>query len=375
MRTENVTRTVKLPLETSQRKNRRVRAAISEWQSIAKTVADHHPSFPEYEWGRTKQNPSFYRIARREHPDTSLHSHGQLAAVHKVGSAFQSWRENGFVGDRPAFGNGDYCRFTTDGVELAENDRGYGLKVKLEPYDPEWWQVNAAEYHREYLEAVVDGDSSLGSVELHLRNGTLTAHAAVSKPVSIHEWGDCERVMGVDMGDRVLYAAAIVDDGSVSAVTMESGREFRHTRERLKRKQEQLMGGGELRKIKAVRNQYYNYTDHVTHVAARELVNCAEKHQPIGIAIEDLTHYRQDAPDPIHDWPYAELQEKVLYKATDAGIPVTKVNPTHTSIRCRKCGLESAANRSGTEFDCHRCGYAVHADVNAAINIATTATQ
>lgn len=59
-----------------------------------------------------------------------------------------------------------------------------------------------------------------------------------------------------------------------------------------------------------------------------------------------------------------------MYKAIEAGIPVTTVDPAGTSDSCRQCGAENPAFRDGDLFECWECGYEVHADVNAAINIA-----
>jgi IS605 OrfB family transposase len=100
------------------------------------------------------------------------------------------------------------------------------------------------------------------------------------------------------------------------------------------------------------------------------VVEFAVEHEPSVLVLEDLTHYRETADDPIHDWPFADLQEKICYKATAEGIPVETVDPKDTSITCRKCGQATPEFRDGTEFSCRRCGYEVHADVNAAINIA-----
>ena len=50
---------------------------------------------------------------------------------------------------------------------------------------------------------------------------------------------------------------------------------------------------------------------------------------------------------------------------------VEKVNPAFTSQRCSACGQVDAKSReSQARFVCTACGYACHADVNAAINIA-----
>ncbi len=50
---------------------------------------------------------------------------------------------------------------------------------------------------------------------------------------------------------------------------------------------------------------------------------------------------------------------------------VEKVEPAFTSQRCSACGqVDPKARKSQAAFQCTACGYACHADVNAAINIA-----
>ncbi|WP_433523163.1 zinc ribbon domain-containing protein [Nocardia pseudovaccinii] len=57
-----------------------------------------------------------------------------------------------------------------------------------------------------------------------------------------------------------------------------------------------------------------------------------------------------------------------------AGIPVAHVDPRYTSQQCSRCGHTSRKNRPDqATFVCTSCGFAEHADVNAARNIAARA--
>jgi putative transposase len=50
---------------------------------------------------------------------------------------------------------------------------------------------------------------------------------------------------------------------------------------------------------------------------------------------------------------------------------VEKINPQYTSQRCSACGqVDRDSRESQAVFRCTACGFAGHADVNAAINIA-----
>jgi Transposase and inactivated derivatives len=63
------------------------------------------------------------------------------------------------------------------------------------------------------------------------------------------------------------------------------------------------------------------------------------------------------------------LTRQIAHKTTETRTPVENVDPSETSITCRKCGETNSSMRTGDEFVCARWGGEVHADVNAAINI------
>ena len=73
----------------------------------------------------------------------------------------------------------------------------------------------------------------------------------------------------------------------------------------------------------------------------------------------------------LHSWPFAQLLSFVRYKAALAGVGVIEEDPRHTSQRCSRCGHTERANRpKRSVFRCKACGYGVHADLNAARNLA-----
>ncbi len=373
--TTEITRTIKCRLETSQRKNERLQSAIDEWQEIAAYMADLLPSFPDYSWGETN-NSQLWRIVNREF-EYNLKAHTAHEAAYKVTEAFGAWRENGAPGRRPQFGDGNYMRFAHDDIEIAENDRGFGVKLGVEPYNPEWFHLNVGEHQQEYLERLTRGEADNGSGEVHMTDsGEAFLHLTVTYDVDVYEPDGVSRYVGVDIGENVLYAAAVVTDDetpTVEAVTMESGREFRHHRERLKQKRARLQEKGDLRGVKEIKDEHERYTEQVLGTASREIVDLAREYAPCSVILEDMTDYRETADDPIHDFPYANLQEKIAYKSTGEGLPVELIDPSGTSITCRKCGATNPQFRDGADFSCWECGYEVHADVHAAINVASSA--
>jgi len=368
--TETVTQTVVVPLETSERKNAKAAVAIEEFQAMCSHLADMMASIPEHEW--RPNNPALYRLVTREFPDEerTVGAKVALAASRKVAAAFQSKRARGDGGDSPTFGDGGYFMLDNQNVTIVENDAGFGIKANFVPYKPEWFHASPRTYVRDYLQRVTEGEATYGTVEFRLAGSDLTAHIPISWEIDVYEPDDVNKTVGVDIGENVLYAAAVVGSDGVKAVEMESGGEFRHYRERLQRKRERLMEQDDLRGLKQCRDEQRRYTEQVLDTASREIVDLAVNHAPVTVQLEDLTGYRETARDPIHDWPFALLQEKIAYKAAAEGIPVTTVDARNTSVTCRNCGQTNREYRDGSEFCCDRCGYEVHADVNAAINIA-----
>jgi IS605 OrfB family transposase len=297
-------------------------------------------------------------------------------AQKQAAESFKSWRKRGKPGDSPRgdFGDGDYLSLRSDDVTLTPNDSGYGLKTSFISYNPVWFGVGGGAYQREFLDRIADSDdsASLGSAELHLENDSLEAHLTISWDVDSYRVGDVNTTVGVDLNDDPLAAAAVWSESgdSVEAVEMVSGSEFRHYRERMKQQKDEAMRDDNLKAVVDARRDYQKYTEHVTHMAARRVVDLAVEQTPCRINLEDLTHLRETVDDPIHDWPYAEIQEKIVSKAQEEGIPVTMVDPRNTSTTCRKCGETNPAMRQERQFECWECGYEVHADVNAAVNIA-----
>lgn len=367
--TETVNRTVPVRLETSQVKNDAVRAVIDEQQDIREWVAAHIVTFPSYEWDARMGMYGQIKDTELWEEKSQLAGVAQ-AAVQKVGAMFDSWASNGKEGARPSFGDGQYCSVRTDYVDLVKNDAGFGLHLQFEPYsDGHWWGIDTNPYVTEYLEQIVadDNDMTVGETELHLDDdGDLWAHLTVSWEVDVLKAGDVDRTLGVDLNVDPLVVAAVRDtDGTIDHVEFESGAEFKHHRERLKRRRAEAQRVRRDQKV-----LWQEYTEHIANVASRRVVDVAAEHAPVVINMEDLTNYREDAVDPIHDWPYALIQEKIAYKATERGIPVRTVDPRYTSVTCRQCGVTNSDSRANRDFACVNCGYEVHADANAAMNIA-----
>lgn len=371
----SVTKTGVFRLQSSNRKNEYLCDVIQVWQNTASHLADVAYSYEPYKW-HSQHVDALYREASDFIEDRAIHSNGLLEAAGKVREAYASWDSNGRPNEPPKgeFGHSSYARFHNDSIEVVESDTGYATKLSLVPYQPEWFKLRGGEYQMEMLDAVVNGDYSLGAFEVHLgdTSSTPTLHASITKTVEQPAPPDVDTYVGVDIGENVLFSAASI--GSEETATMMNGREFRHHREKLSDRIASFQEDGKLRKVKKLENERLKYTDQMTHVASRRVIDFAEQFDTPAIALENLTGYR-NSDGAIHDWPFAEMQEKIVYKAREVGIPVVYVDPAYSSQTCRKCEHTRSKYRDGDGFRCGECGYEVHADVNAAFNLAKRGKQ
>jgi IS605 OrfB family transposase len=101
-------------------------------------------------------------------------------------------------------------------------------------------------------------------------------------------------------------------------------------------------------------------------------VDFAVKHGVGTIHLENLSGFgKSDASKAyiLRNWSYFQFQTMIKYKAKLEGITVKFVRAAYTSRRCCFCGHVEKKSRDSTSFRCVKCGYALHADLNGAINI------
>ena len=151
------------------------------------------------------------------------------------------------------------------------------------------------------------------------------------------------------------------------------GKKSQHVHEKYRKIRKHLQVRGKLKKLKVIKRRESNIQRELNHRLSRKLVDYARANR-CGIKLEELEGIRQRAKQAksfkysLNSWAYFQLQTFVEYKAQLAGVPVVYVAPQYTSKMCHKCG--QMGNRNGKKFKCPHCGYASHADSNAAWNIA-----
>jgi putative transposase len=177
-------------------------------------------------------------------------------------------------------------------------------------------------------------------------------------------------VLGVDLG---VTNVAVDSDGEIHKGNHINNVRVRHNKMRAKLQKKGTKSAKRL--LRKRRKRESRFVNDVNHCLSKQLVKKAERTER-GIALENLSNIRERirARKPqrilLHSWAFADLQAKIEYKAKRVGIPVIFVNPAYTSQMCSCCGHVDKANRqSQAQFSCTSCGYAAHADVNAAQNI------
>jgi putative transposase len=177
--------------------------------------------------------------------------------------------------------------------------------------------------------------------------------------------------LGVDLG---IANIATTDDGArhCGKYLNRQRHRARHLRAKLQAKNTKSAK----RLLKKRARKEARFAAGTNHVIAKRIVTEAER-TGRGIALEDLTgirarvRLRKPQRVTLHSWAFAQLGQYIAYKAVLAGIPVVYVDPAYTSQMCSACGHVSKKNRPDqATFCCTSCGFAEHADVNAARNIA-----
>ena len=373
-----VTRTLVCPLETSHRKLETIRTIIDEYQMILDRMNDIYASYQPSNYGG--KPTTFYNHGANEFPHSERETGSDilLTALREIGIAHKKWADRGFRGSRPTgtMGSGNYCLIESDSLRIESNDRGYGVCIDIYCLDDLWFHIDSAPYHDQYLERVVDDDDGLevNQSQFHLRGDELYLHLSYSEDVDTRAYADSETILGVDLNVDPLVCVAGIDTETgqyrENSVTMESGGELKHHRERLKKRKATAQSNGNAARVAEPTQQYHNLTKHITEVASRRVIEAAIEHRPAAIHLEDLKGIRESRD--LHEWPYGMIRTRIEEKAAEEGIAVKTVDPAYTSKTCRKCGTVNDTLGTDREFVCPNCSYEVHRDVNAAFNIATS---
>ena len=117
-----------------------------------------------------------------------------------------------------------------------------------------------------------------------------------------------------------------------------------------------------------VHERIKNKGSNFAHLQSRRLVN-----RYGFIAVEDLCVNRMNKnhrlAKSIMDAAWADLSDKLTYKAEWAGRTLVRVDPPYSTQDCSSCGHRRLMPLWRRVYDCPSCGLSVDRDTNAAKNI------
>jgi IS605 OrfB family transposase len=181
------------------------------------------------------------------------------------------------------------------------------------------------------------------------------------------------RWIGVDLNTT---GHAVVAADLVSGNIMKLGKNLHYRRTFSTQNCTKLYHEKKLWKLGKVKSREKKEFKAALHKIARQIIRFAES-ACAGIKFEKLFSYlhmhQGDGGSyefSFENGSFVTLLHLVEKRALSRGIPVRYVNPSNTSKRCSRCG--GFGRRVRKRFECPQCGMVIHADVNAAFNIAAT---
>jgi IS605 OrfB family transposase len=202
------------------------------------------------------------------------------------------------------------------------------------------------------------------------QDGTWWLHVVVTLAPPVI--AQTEELIGIDLG---LAHPAVTSTNQFLGKKAWKATEGRYFR--LKRRLQRCGTKSAKRHLRHLRHKQARFRRDCDHVLSKQLAQSAA---PGGtLVLENLTDMRQrirakrqtQTKRRLHSWSFAQLTSFLTYKAEERGLTVAKVDPRHTSQTCSCCGHQARNNRrSQSRFVCRACGFELHADLNAARNIA-----
>ncbi len=217
------------------------------------------------------------------------------------------------------------------------------------------------EYYRQYL----NWDLRTSTLSYNRKQDTFYLHVTIHKP-SPEPVGD--KVLGIDRG--IVNIAVTSNNRFFNSKPVKNVRaKYAYLRAKLQSK-----GTKSAKKLlRKISRKEERFVSEVNHCISKEIVA-----MPFDIlAIEDLTSIRVqrrtkgiDFSRKLNNWAFSELEQFLRYKAEAMGKSVITIDPRYTSQKCSNCGHIYKGNRKRHSFKCVKCGFQIHADLNAARNIA-----
>ena len=147
---------------------------------------------------------------------------------------------------------------------------------------------------------------------------------------------NADKFLGVDLGINNIAA-----DSDKQIFSGDHTKELRQRNKQLRGKLQSIGTKSAKRLLKHRSGKESRFVKDVNHCISKAIVDKAER-TGRGIALENLkgilqrARARRSQRYQLHSWSFHDLGQKILYKATLAGIPVVFVDPKYTSQECSR---------------------------------------
>lgn len=229
-------------------------------------------------------------------------------------------------------------------------------------------------YSKKGFKQYLTKEYKFGTAHLIYRDGKFYLYIPVTKEAELPP-SQVTNVVGIDRGIR--FAAVTYD--STGKTRFFDGKEIiqKHAHFNAVRTSLQKKKTPSARKrFRALAQRENRWMQDKNHCIAKALTGS----QPEGtlFVLEDLKgmqkklrRFRKRGLYHMSSWSYADLEQKITYKAWRNRQWVVKVSPAYTSQKCPVCGHTEKKNRNRKNhlFSCRNCGYRSNDDRVAAMNL------
>ncbi len=224
-----------------------------------------------------------------------------------------------------------------------------------------------------------DSSWSFGTAKLVNLKGKWYLHIPVSKTMA-DNFDPCKptHVVGIDRGLRFLYNTYDEKGHSI----FYNGKEVidkRNTFNQVRAELQSRDTKSAKRKLKALSGRENRWMSDVNHQISKTLTETydsgtlfvLENLENISFNEDNLSRRNKKGRNQIRSWSFYQLEQDLIYKASESGSWVIKVEAKYTSQRCPKCGRIHKQNRNYKlhEYKCDSCGYTSNDDRIGAMNL------
>src|SRR6266704_4883554 len=238
--------------------------------------------------------------------------------------------------------------------------------------------VKLAAYHKEQLTDPKTGKVKKlnTSVQLNkLEDGVWWLTLSYDELVAVHTAPDAP-VIGIDVGIANFVTTSDGKHyGTFNGKLRERQKSDREKRRRKAKLRKCLEKKGVKKLPSTSSKSGQRLARHVRQEINRAVNQCFAKHPDAQFAYEQLSvatmKYKARAMNAyLYASNLAHIPKQIAWNAAKRGVAAIRVKSVYTSQECSVCHYPDRANRLNQQtFCCQVCGYSIHADLNASINI------